>query len=139
VQAKRLLLAPSVAGEKLKAKGIEVDKATDEQWEQAETEADAELAKLNDAELDARIEALFEEEEGEEAADEIGEAAQAQVDAAGGVQAGNIEDAADEIDADDEPGAVALFFKLMFRPIDGIFILLAFFTAYSVGSGQMTD
>ena len=28
------------------------------------------------------------------------------------------------------------FFSLMFGPMDGIFVLLAFFTAYKVGSGK---
>ena len=40
---------------------------------------------------------------------------------------------------DEEPGLVRLLFASMFSPVDGIFILLAFFTAYGVGSGQMTD
>jgi predicted Zn finger-like uncharacterized protein len=50
---------------------------------------------------------------------------------------------ADDEDAlefgDEEPGLVRLLFASMFSPVDGIFILLAFFTAYGVGSGQMTD
>jgi hypothetical protein len=40
--------------------------------------------------------------------------------------------------AGDDRGLVALFFQEMFRPIDGLFILLAFFTAYKVGSGKQT-
>ena len=33
---------------------------------------------------------------------------------------------------------VGLFFKTMFGPIDGLFILLAFATAYKLGSGSIT-
>jgi hypothetical protein len=40
---------------------------------------------------------------------------------------------------EEEPGMVGVFFKEMFSPIDGLFILLAFFTAYRVGSGKQTD
>jgi predicted Zn finger-like uncharacterized protein len=140
VEAKRMLLAPNVAGEKLKSKGIEPDEATDEQWEQAQAEAETELAKLSDEELDARIEALIQAEEDEEAAGDDVEVANAPNDAQGGAaNQAEFEETADDLAADDHPGAVAMFFKLMFSPIDGIFILLAFFTAYGVGSGQMTD
>ncbi len=137
VQMKRMLLTPAVAGEKLKAKGIDLEEASDEQWEQAEQEAEAEVAKLSDQELDARIEALSDEPD-EDAADgdeQIAEGEDADDDARA-VPNANL---ADELAEDDEPGAIGMFFKLMFSPIDGIFILLAFFTAYSVGSGQMTD
>jgi hypothetical protein len=37
------------------------------------------------------------------------------------------------------PGFVSLFFKTMFNPIDGLWMLLAFATAYKVGSGKQTD
>ncbi len=39
----------------------------------------------------------------------------------------------------DEPSLVGLFFRAMFGPIDAVFILLAFFTAYKLGSGAATD
>jgi hypothetical protein len=39
----------------------------------------------------------------------------------------------------EEPNLVALFFSTMFRPFDAIFILIAFFTAYRVGSGEGSD
>jgi hypothetical protein len=139
VQMKRMLLTPSVAGEKLKAKGIDLDEASEEQWEQAEQEAEAELAKLTDDQLDARIEALSDEADADEDDAAAGEQiAEAQDAANDGGPAANV-DLADELAEDDQPGAFAMFFKLMFTPIDGIFILLAFFTAYKVGSGQMTD
>jgi hypothetical protein len=41
-------------------------------------------------------------------------------------------------DLEEKPNVISLFFKMMFAPVDGIFILLAFFTAYKVGSGQAT-
>ncbi|HEX2473301.1 MAG TPA: hypothetical protein VHK01_01065 [Lacipirellulaceae bacterium] len=136
-QMKRMLLTPAVASEKLKAKGIDLEEASDEQWEQAEQEAEAELAKLSDEDLDARFEALSGEPD-EDAADGDQQVADAEVagDDAGAVPNVNL---ADELAEDDEPGAIGMFFKLMFSPIDGIFILLAFFTAYKVGSGQVTD
>jgi hypothetical protein len=139
VEMKRMLLTPSVAGEKLKAKGIDLEEASDEQWEQAEQDAEAELAKLTDEQLDARIEALSDEPDADEddaGADKQIADAQDAADDAGAVA--NV-DLADELAEDDEPGAIGMFFKIMFSPIDGIFILLAFFTAYSVGSGQVTD
>jgi hypothetical protein len=137
VEMKRMLLTPSVAGEKLKAKGIDLEDASDEQWEQAQQEAEAELAKLSDEQLAARIEALSDEAD-EDDADADEQIADAQ-DAGDGAGAGPNVDVADELADDDEPGAIGMFFKLMFSPIDGIFILLAVGTAYSVGSGQMTD
>ena len=53
---------------------------------------------------------------------------------------------ADGGDEEDAEGAVGLgaglgviaILALMFSPMDGLFILLAFFTAYKVGSGQAT-
>jgi hypothetical protein len=68
----------------------------------------------------------------EQNADEADDAALAVADEAGD------DEAAAEF-ADDEPGLVGLLFASMFTPIDGIFILLAFFTAYKVGSGQIGD
>ena len=49
--------------------------------------------------------------------------------------------AAAELEAIDVegPSMMKLFFSEMFSPIDGLFILLAFFTAYKVGSGEMGD
>lgn len=41
--------------------------------------------------------------------------------------------------AAEAPGFASLFFQTMFNPIDGLFMLLAFFTAYKVGSGKKTD
>jgi predicted Zn finger-like uncharacterized protein len=49
-----------------------------------------------------------------------------------------LDDADAELD-EDATGFIGRLFASMFSPIDGIFILLAFFTAYKVGSGQMTD
>jgi hypothetical protein len=40
-------------------------------------------------------------------------------------------------DAAPAPSLVGLFFRTMFGPMDAVFILLAFFTAYRVGSGSM--
>ncbi len=139
VEMKRMLLTPSVAGEKLKAKGIDLEKASDEQWEQAEQEAEAELAKLTDEQLDAQIEALSDEPDADKDDAGVDEQIAEARDADDGTGAVADADMADELADDDQPGAIGLFFKLMFSPIDGIFILLAFFTAYSVGSGQMTD
>jgi len=87
------------------------------------------------------------------------EQAQAQVAAvdneevdADAVVAGDAQDAAADDVVDDNPvdaveeeldedatGFLGLLIASMFTPIDGIFILLAFFTAYKVGSGQVTD
>ena len=39
----------------------------------------------------------------------------------------------------DRPSSIGIFFRTMFGPIDAVFILLAFFTAYKLGSGAATD
>ncbi|HEY3392675.1 MAG TPA: MJ0042-type zinc finger domain-containing protein [Lacipirellulaceae bacterium] len=69
------------------------------------------------------------------------------IDIAEGAQEAVADDVADDNridDADaerdeDATGFIGLLFASVFSPIDGIFILLAFFTAYKLGSGQMTD
>ena len=44
-----------------------------------------------------------------------------------------------EAAADEEDVSFGSVIGSLFGPIDGLFILLAFFTAYKVGSGEATD
>ncbi len=43
---------------------------------------------------------------------------------------------AQELAPEEIPSTAKLFFKTCFDPIDGVFMLIAFFTAYGVGSGK---
>jgi predicted Zn finger-like uncharacterized protein len=93
--------------------------------------------------------AMFDEIEGgaigdpaqaQAAAADAGEELEQQADDAPALAAQENADVDDAADPDGEAeGLIGLFFASMFSPVDGIFILLAFFTAYGVGSGQMTD
>jgi hypothetical protein len=145
---KRAIVAGAVAEDKLVAQGLDPDEATEEQWDKAVADAEAEIANLDEKALDARIEAIDAAEakdEGEELADADTEPVppdDEQVeDQADGVDqaAGVDEEALAAADAEAPPNFVSLFFESMFSPFDSIFILLAFFTAYKVGSGEMTD
>lgn len=117
----RSRVAATLAQEKLEDDGIDPENVTDKQWEDALEKARAEVAEITEAELEASIKAL----------QEVGQSDDAQRD--GG--------AVPQPPPDDgqEPGFITLFFTEMFGPFDSIFILLAFFTAYKLGSGQMTD
>jgi predicted Zn finger-like uncharacterized protein len=151
VEFKRNLLVNSLTEKKLRAQGVDTDKPGDELWEKAnadaKAEATAEVAQLSEQELDAHLEALIDEPDDEadnalaqNAAGGGGDAAAQPADGEN-IQPGRNDsaDSPDEVALAGGPGGVGLFFKLMFSPMDGIFMLLAFFTAYKVGSGQMTD
>jgi predicted Zn finger-like uncharacterized protein len=146
VEMKRNELALNLTDEKLRAQGGNSEDADGEQWTKAYTEAKAEVAQLSEQELDARLEPYEKAEQAREAA----ALAQNEGDGRAGVDGQTPDGDADEADADSRnaadnladgegAGAIAALFLLMFRPVDGIFILLAFFTAYKVGSGTMTD
>ena len=149
VNMKRIQLAGELTDDKLRALGIDTEDPNEEQWEKAFAEAEAEVAQLSEQELDARLEAIAkasearnkavsDQNEGKALADTDGpmrdrDAEQPEID---GVVDANVPE---DLALDDGPSKIAMFFKLMFSPVDGIFILLAFFTAYKVGSGTMTD
>jgi hypothetical protein len=150
----RQMAAVVVAENNLEKQRINVDEITDEQWEAAIDAAQAELAGLDAAAIDKKLKELAPDIQAEDhpngenstveevphdpaAADT--EMADAEVESA---ETDPAADAAPGADAEleiEEPSFVKLFFTEMFSPIDGLFILLAFFTAYKVGSGEMTD
>ena len=137
LEFKRMIVAGAVAEEKLEAQGIDPEEATEAQWEQATAEAEAEIANLDENALDARIESL-DDEEAEEEMDEI---AEAEIDSAP-PEVQPQQDGMEEVAIAEDvapPNFIKLFFESMFDPFDSIFILLAFFTAYKVGSGVMSD
>jgi hypothetical protein len=119
-----------MAGEKLKEQGLNPGQATEEQWKQATTAARVEVDKLSKEDVAERLKKQREAEE----AEENQQAANAGGDAQDAAAVPEVPVAEVE-----PPGLVGAFFSSMFSPIDGLFILLAFFTAYKVGSGKMTD
>jgi hypothetical protein len=131
-------VAMAIVEDKLEREGIELENVTDEQWEKELAAARVELQGLDEDALNQRLEQIEEaqaaqlenELEDEKVADDA-----------------EPEDAVAVADQEDveipaiaaAPGLMALFFATMFSPIDGLFILLAFFTAYKVGSGDSDD
>jgi hypothetical protein len=143
---KREVVVELLAEEKLKTQGVDLDSANDEQWDEAMQAAETEVAGLSQEQLDARLSELEPEFGAEEDAEQIGEggevaaqpAAAADADRAQPFEA-NLEDDEAAADFEEEGGGFGALVGSMFQPMDGLWILLAFFTAYKVGSGQMTD
>jgi hypothetical protein len=138
-------VAYAMAEENLVNRGVNLDDVTDEQLEAEKVKVEAELKDLDLAALEkkmAEIEARIDAAEAEEqvASENATPPATPEV-----APPEPIAEAPDELaDSGEEEGLgnsgfIALFFATMFSPFDAIFILLAFFTAYKVGSGEMTD
>jgi hypothetical protein len=110
----------------------EVDQA---RWEAALTKSQAAVADLTPEEIEARLNELGEEHglDGDVEGFEDDEADDVEL----------ADDDAEAIDeeaaADEEDVSFGSVIGSLFGPIDGLFILLAFFTAYKVGSGEATD
>jgi hypothetical protein len=116
----------------------EVDEA---RWEAALAKSQAAVADLTPEEIEARLNELGEEHglDGEVEGfddDEADDVELAEDDAEAideeALAAEEAEAAADDVSFGSVIGS-------LFGPIDGLFILLAFFTAYKVGSGEATD
>ncbi|MGD9637326.1 MAG: hypothetical protein AB7G28_21890 [Pirellulales bacterium] len=142
VSFQRAALADATAMKELEASGENLDTVSDERWEQLLEKAKGDVADLSPAEVEARLNEFGDEERSVSkfaASDEV--AAE--------------EDFADENDAadadhddaaladaelqDDEAPTFGSVVGSLFGPIDGLWILLAFFTAYKVGAGQSGD
>ncbi len=127
----RAMIAAELADESLKRQGLDPENASEDQQKLARTAARAEVDKMSQQEVETRYAKRLAAADAEAANDPqpqpVGQPAEAPdiVEVPAG--------------AGENPGLIALFFKLMFSPIDGIFILFAFFTAYRVGSGGMTS
>lgn len=136
VELQRSALASSMALERLEASGEKLDSLDDERFEQELEKAKAEVANLSPEEIETRLNELDTEEDGEEFMD--GEEEFADEDMANDEGIIDEDEAALAEEEVEGPGFGALVGSL-FRPMDGVWILLAFFTAYKVGSGQAED
>ncbi len=126
--AQRELMARMIAHEDLKRQGLDMNVATEAQYDESLARARAEVTGLTDEKLEKRFQELVEVKQEVQPPDLV-----ENPDAAAPALVGP------QVDLVEEPGFVSMFFQTMFNPIDGLFILLAFFTAYKVGSGKMTD
>jgi len=152
-------VADQLAHENLASRRLNRISASDGQWRQALAQARVDVEKMSPEELHERLDAaegrrapvagakaLAGADEAESDDDEAnntppagqGPAGDETVAPAARQQPFQLEVAEANAAADDR-GLVALFFQEMFHPIDGLFILFAFFTAYKVGSGKRTD
>ncbi len=146
----RELVIQDLAQQSLKQQGGNPANASEEQTEKAVAEARAQVQAMDDAQIEQKFHEM--EARWEAEADAV-DAQVANAEEPVGNEEAREGDAANDqpepivveqaaIDPDvpqDEPGLISLFFSEMFSPIDGLFILLAFFTAYKVGSGQQSD
>jgi hypothetical protein len=138
---KRELLAGDMAAKAVKARNLDPDDqlAHSQEYDKAMTS----LASLSDEEIEERYTAYLGEfqAELERANAEDAVAAQAAAQAPGQQQAAmQMPDAGGAFDeAEENPSLIGLFFSAMFGPMDAVFILLAFFTAYKIGSGTSSD
>lgn len=139
---KRELLASDMAAKALKARGLDPDNqlAHSQEYDKAMTS----LASLSDEEVEERYTAYMGEVQAEleQANAEDAVAAQAAAEAPDQQQAA-LQIPEHDVGAFDgaeaEPSLIGLFFSAMFGPMDAVFILLAFFTAYKIGSGTNSD
>jgi hypothetical protein len=144
---KRQMLAASMTAEALEMRGINANNVGELAWDKAYQEqyqaAMDSLDGLSDEQIDLRLE-------------EIGAKLQAKIEVAAQQDPPQPDEQADlaadetveQPDAvqvevfepeEEAPSLVGLFFQTMFGPIDGLFILFAFFTAYKLGSGMTSD
>jgi hypothetical protein len=139
VALQRELLASAIAQDALTRQGINLVTATEEQWDAATTAARAEVAELDEEAIEKRFTELNakRQAEAEKAAENEAAVPAGVADAPAPGAEMPLPDEGDEEAG--QPGFVALFFREMFNPIDGLFMLLAFATAYKVGSGKQTD
>ncbi|MEX2093712.1 MAG: hypothetical protein WD971_13595 [Pirellulales bacterium] len=138
VEMQRSLLATALAMKDLQAAGESIDAIDDARWEAAIAKSREAVAELTPEQIEARFNELGAEhgldgkaegfeDQGELAENDLG---------AGDEEAFDAEDAEEEEEAGETFGSVV---GSLFGPMDGLFILLAFFTAYKVGSGEATD
>jgi hypothetical protein len=150
---KREVLAGQMAHDSLKKQGIDPQKADEALIEKETNIAMQSLEGLSDEEIDQRFQTMIEEAEAkadaEEARRQLAKTEQQTAPGAEGdaPQEGQPQNVADQpqfaeaaIDGDEEEDVslLAIFIGAMFSPIDGLFILLAFATAYRLGSGSIS-
>ena len=134
----REAVAGNMATRALEQRGVDPD--DEAAFEQEYNKSLQALAEVSDEEVERRFTAMTEEARAEWAQAEVEPPAAGQ----GEIYAVVINEGqppvvlGPEPAEEDEPSLVGAFFSIMFGPMDALFILLAFFTAYKVGSGSMT-
>jgi transcription elongation factor Elf1 len=138
VEFQRSALAMAMAMKDLEAQGITMADVDKNQFEAAVKKAKQEVAQLPAEEIEARLESLAAEHGLEGELEEVGDEAAEPGDA---VQVADRkpEDDVESSEGHEEEVTFGSLLGELFGPVDGIFILLAFFTAYKVGSGEMGD
>jgi hypothetical protein len=141
VAIQRAALANALAMKELEANGESIATVDKSRWEQALEQAKGQVASLTPEEIEAQLNELGEEHgvEGDfEDADE--EFADEEFDEQEAALANDDGPASDEAEVEDEQApSFGSVVGSLFGPIDGLWILLAFFTAYKVGAGQADD
>jgi hypothetical protein len=136
----RTALAHTMALKEIEAGGERIEDEDDPRWIAALEKAEAEVAGLSQEEIEKRLSALDEEQDLEEGLDEDdAEFADAELSEEEDAALAE-EDAADDVaEFEDDAPTFGSVVGSLFGPIDGLWILLAFFTAYKVGAGQAED
>lgn len=124
-------VATELADQKLRAKGLDPEEVTLEQWDESYNLATADVKNLDEAALNTKLAEIEKAHEAAKAAEEKAAAEQ--------LAANPPPFATDEEDSGSGAGFFALLLLLMFRPLEILFVIAAVGTAYKVGSGQMTD
>lgn len=124
----RLTVADKMAQDALAAKGLTKETATPAQLSDEHNAAMGKLANLSPEEIDEKFLEIVKANAGK-AELKIGPDDLKMLDEPAGQQAA----------AEPAQGLIGAFFSAMFGPMDAIFILLAFFTAYKIGSGGTSD
>jgi hypothetical protein len=141
---KRAVVVNSMANATLVEQGTNPDAASDEQYEAAHNLAAQAAAELGDEELNRRYEeAIAAQRAKAEAAEAAAQGAenQAASDSGEAAQPATVEPEIVELDEENAqpPSLVALFLVTMFRPVDLVFVVVAFAAAYKLGSGTVTS
>ena len=135
IDFKLQLVAGRLADEALEKRGVNLETVSESDYDDEYSKALASVQEMEDAELDrVYSESLVRLAETPPSGAEMTEPGEQEALTGQAAPAVHIEVA----DAEPAPSLIGLFFSSMFGPMDALFILLAFFTAYKVGSGSVT-
>jgi hypothetical protein len=140
VEIQRSALAMAMAMKDLEAQGVTMADVDEAQFKAAVEKSKQEVAHLPAEEIEARLEALAAEHglEGD-LEEDVADASEEPGDAGQVADEELDEDDIKALEQDEEEVTFGSLLGELFGPVDGIFILLAFFTAYKVGSGEIGD